>query len=154
MRWADACAPLVGNDVHGFHHRIIVVQWLAHAHEDNVAEAPVRVARRQSTANVAHLSYNLANAEVPHEAHLASRTEYTTHRTTRLRTEAGGETALITHKHRFNNLPVCELQKILSRQAIAAVDFLLLFGLVDEIAFPLPYICIRPTLNGRQEIEL
>ena len=83
-RGPDRAAAGVGNNVHGFHDGVVVVERLAHAHEDEVAEAAVRMARGERAADVLHLRDDFPGGEVAHETHLPRGTEHATHRAARL----------------------------------------------------------------------
>ena len=90
------------------HDRIEVVEWLAHSHEDEVAQPAVGVALPESAANVKDLCDDFAGSEVANEAHLARGAEYAAHGTAGLGADAGGEASVVAHEDGFDGLAVVE----------------------------------------------
>jgi hypothetical protein len=129
------------------------MQRLAHAHQDDVPQAAARVACGKYAAYVRDLRHDFPSREVPHETHLAGRTENASHRTSRLGAEASGETPFVFHQNCLDHLPIGKAEEILPREAIAAVNFLRLCGEIYEKSFPITYVFGDPFPQWREEIK-
>ncbi len=96
------------------------MQRLSHSHQHQIPRA-ILPARPQRPARVEHLPHDLPRPQMPREPGLPRRAKDTSHRAPHLRAQAGGESALISHHHRLDRVPVAEPQQMLLRLPIRAL---------------------------------
>jgi hypothetical protein len=111
-------AARVAQDVGGLHDRVIVVEGLAHAHENDVAQAPRLGRRRELAGDVHDLRHHLGGRQVPAVAHLPGGAEDAAHRAARLAADAGGGAALEAHEDGLDRLAVGEPEEELAGEAV------------------------------------
>ena len=69
------------------------------------------------------LGHHFAGGEIAEEAHLPGGTEDASHGATRLRADAEGVTLLVIHAHRFDKLPVAQLEQHFGGLTVARVHY-------------------------------
>ncbi len=95
----------VVQDAQGFHHRVVVVQRFAHAHEHDVERLVVQTKR---VCEHPHLPGNLAGGQIANEPHLPGQAERARHGASDLRRDAERHGGGIGNEHRFDLLAVGE----------------------------------------------
>ena len=103
---------------HGADHLRVIRQRLAHAHENNVADA--LALRRQQSIERKDLFDNLRRRQIPFHTLDAARTEFTPHGTSNLRADASGAPWAVGNQHRLRVLAIGPSQQQL-RRAVGAV---------------------------------
>jgi len=142
----------IGDGGESFHHGIVIVQGLAHAHEHQIAQF-LAVVALENALDVEHLCDDFTGAQVSGEAHLSRGTKHTTHGAADLRADTGSETAVVAHQHGFDGFAIAEFQQKLARHAIAAFRFRRHLGGIDEITrFVRVKIDFEPALQGAEEM--
>ncbi len=120
-RGETAEAVLVSQDPQRLHRRVVVVQRLTHAHEDDVEALVEHAELAQQDADLAG---DLAHGEVADDAHAASEAEGALHRAADLGGDAEGLRRGVGDEDRFDEMAVGELEEELGR----AVDGTFLLG--------------------------
>ncbi len=138
-RAGESEAGRIAQDVHGAEDGVVVVQWFAHAHEDEVAQAFVAGVRRdvlrvsvrrgsggggaEDGVHVHGLGDDFAGSEVAGETHLSRSAKHAAHRTAGLATDTGGDAARITHEHGLDAAVVGEIEQVFAGEAVGAAGF-------------------------------
>ena len=103
---------LIGDHSQCFHRRVVVVEWLTHAHQDDVEG---RTGEAGGVREHADLTDDLAGGKIPHEPHLAGQAERAAHRAPDLRRDAERLRGRVGNVDRFDVAAVGELQQKLRR---------------------------------------
>src|SRR4051794_6189845 len=103
---ARAEADVGVDPLDGSPYRRLVGEWFAHAHEHDVGEAPVHLARLARGAD--HLLDDLPDGQLTGEAGLTRGAEPATHRAPGLAADADGDAVGVEHQHGLD--PAAALQ--------------------------------------------
>src|SRR5262249_25222154 len=103
---------LIREDAQRLHRLVIVVQRLAHAHQDDVEGGCTHFER---VGEHAHLADDLAGGQIPHEPHPAGQTERARHRAADLRRNAERHSRCVRNKDGLDCAAVLEPQQELLR---------------------------------------
>ncbi len=128
----DRQSARVGNDAEGMHDGLVIVKGLAHAHEDEIAHALLRIDRSQDAPRVVDLGDDFAGTQVPHESHLPGRAKDTTHRASGLRADTDGVPPLVAHQDGLDRLAVAEAEEEFPGESSLLGYFLDGFGAIEE----------------------
>ena len=129
----------IAENIDRVHDRIVVMERLAHAHEDEVAEtlgcrpgrwpgmvgrpASSRADNSQRAGDMDGLGDDFAGGEMARVAHLARRTKHAAHRTTHLAADTGRDAAGVAHEDGLDAFGVGEGEEIFVREAVARGGF-------------------------------
>jgi len=152
-RWTDIQSAAIADDFERGHHRVVIVQRFAHAHEHKIPQTAFATRMQQAT-RLMHLRDDLARAQMSPESHLPRRAKHTAHRATCLRAQTRCETGAITHDNRLDGFAVVEAQKQFPRPSVIARDFA---NHVDSIRTKAPTIAailFEPTPQWRHEMSI
>ena len=136
----------VPQDGDGLHHGVVVVQWFAHAHEDDVAQPFMPMEHRgvtrvgqgwdcglrlvragsrfaQHPVHMQYLADDLPGREVSGVAALSGGAEHAAHGAADLRTHAGGGPAAVAHEHRLDDFAIGQPEQVLARESVGGAGF-------------------------------
>jgi len=113
----------IEQDIDRLHHRLVIVEGLAHAHQDDVAQARPVAGRRalalaQDAVDMDGLGDDFAGRQVPAEAHLSRGAEDAAHGAAGLAADAGRDPAGKTHQDRFDDRAVFEGQEVFAGEPV------------------------------------
>ena len=131
---------------------VVVVQRLAHAHQNQVAQALLRIDGVQNPPGVQDLRDDFPRPQMADEAHLPGRAKHTAHRATGLGAHADRVPSVVAHQHRLDGLAVAQAQQEFSGQPVGAADFVRHLRGIEEKRFSLAHRFGDPALERRQEI--
>ncbi len=103
----------------GAHHRVVIVERFAHAHEDHIGD--LLSARGELAREEARLVEDLGRAEIPRESGLAGRAERARERASGLRRDADRRAVpRVLHEHRLDFFAVVQAKESFGRLIVAA----------------------------------
>ena len=107
-------------NAHHLHHGVIVLERLAHAHHDDVAQRPAELARL--ARGLDHLADHLTGGQVARQAHHAGGAEGAADRAADLARDADGRSVRVEHEDRFEMLAIEGAEEELARFTVVGLD--------------------------------